>query len=321
MIRGPGMGSLFAYALADYLAAGTQRLPTEFRRRQTAYVLDLQLADGGFAHRAGNSDLYYTVFAARLLRMLGVDAVQPWTEIRRFVLQTFPRAEELPDVLALFEIRWMLAGITAIPPLPPEFAAWTDAAVAELETDQTTATAGPHAVAGLRDLYSMFLCEMILQLGERQPLSADIVVPKVAGVLATLNPGAGPFDESAPGVNPLAAGLALLVMADASASHEADRVVDLLLSAQLATGGFTAWPGGTEPDLLSTFSATVALGFARNLARVRRADIVRFVRGLACPNGGFKSSVLDSETDVEYTYYGVSILGLLAEWAASNVGL
>jgi geranylgeranyl transferase type-2 subunit beta len=53
------------------LAAGIAELPEETRVRHTRYLLAAQRADGGFAGREGESDLYYTGFGLRSLALLG----------------------------------------------------------------------------------------------------------------------------------------------------------------------------------------------------------------------------------------------------------
>ena len=53
------------------LAGGVAELPPAVRARHAAYLKSAQRSDGGFAGRAGESDLYYTGFALRSLAVLG----------------------------------------------------------------------------------------------------------------------------------------------------------------------------------------------------------------------------------------------------------
>ena len=57
--------------LTTRLAAGIAELPEATRDRHAKYLLAAQRADGGFAGREGESDLYYTGFALRSLALLG----------------------------------------------------------------------------------------------------------------------------------------------------------------------------------------------------------------------------------------------------------
>jgi geranylgeranyl transferase type-2 subunit beta len=85
---------------------------------------------------------------------------------------------------------------------------------------------------------------------------------------------------------------------------------------QRPEGGFAACAGALEPDLLSTFTATVALAGIGALSRVKLAPVARFVNGLQASGGGFRGCAGDAAPDVEYTYYGLGTLALLAEATA-----
>jgi prenyltransferase beta subunit len=60
----------FLLRLTRRLAAGTRRLDSDRTARHVKFILGFQQADGGFAGRAGGSDLYYTGFAVRTLALL-----------------------------------------------------------------------------------------------------------------------------------------------------------------------------------------------------------------------------------------------------------
>jgi hypothetical protein len=45
---------------------------------------------------------------------------------------------------------------------------------------------------------------------------------------------------------------------------------------------------------------------------VRLGDLGRFVRSLSSPEGGFRGAPAATQPDVEYTFYGLATLGLLA---------
>ena len=71
-------------------------------------------------------------------------------------------------------------------------------------------------------------------------------------------------------------------------------------------------PARPEPDLLSTFTASIALAGLGALSRVKLAPIARFAHALQAPAGGFRACAGDAAPDVEYTYYGIGTLALLA---------
>jgi geranylgeranyl transferase type-2 subunit beta len=84
---------------------------------------------------------------------------------------------------------------------------------------------------------------------------------------------------------------------------------------QCPEGGFAAGSGAPEPDLLSTFTASVALAGIGALGRVKLAPMARFAHSLEASRGGFRACAGDAVPDVEYTYYGLGTLALLAEAA------
>ena len=53
------------------LSAGLAELPQQELQPHVAYLKQAQRPDGGFAGREGESDLYYTSFAARALALTG----------------------------------------------------------------------------------------------------------------------------------------------------------------------------------------------------------------------------------------------------------
>ncbi|HUV38803.1 MAG TPA: prenyltransferase/squalene oxidase repeat-containing protein, partial [Planctomycetota bacterium] len=123
---------------------------------------------------------------------------------------------------------------------------------------------------------------------------------------------------SAEGTNPTAAALGILSTLDALDATTARRARTFLVSMQRADGGFAATPGAPVSDLMSSFTALAALGDTGSLEDVRLGDLGRYVKGLALEPGGFRGSPADEATDVEYTYYGLGVLALLAEAAASR---
>jgi prenyltransferase beta subunit len=75
-------------------------------------------------------------------------------------------------------------------------------------------------------------------------------------------------------------------------------------------GGFAAVSHAPFEDLLSTGVALYALNFIDADTRLMKPDCLSFIDGLY-ENGGFRSTQSDFETDVEYTFYGLLALGSL----------
>ena len=65
-------------------------------------------------------------------------------------------------------------------------------------------------------------------------------------------------------------------------------------------------------DLLSTFTGAWTLHQLGALDRLDTAAVRRYAEGLEVPGGGFRGGLWDDHTDVEYTFYGLGTLALLA---------
>ena len=69
---------------------------------------------------------------------------------------------------------------------------------------------------------------------------------------------------------------------------------------------------GFIADLLSTFTGSWTLGDIGGLDRLDRARLQTYAECLQGPDGGFRGGLWDTGYDVEYTFYGVGVLALLA---------
>lgn len=76
------------------------------------------------------------------------------------------------------------------------------------------------------------------------------------------------------------------------------------------TGGFAALTESPIDDLLSTAVCLYALNFTGNDLRVIKPDAIAFVDSLYS-DGGFVATVFDLEPDIEYTFYGLLALASL----------
>jgi len=76
-------------------------------------------------------------------------------------------------------------------------------------------------------------------------------------------------------------------------------------------GGFRAVKSAPVPDLLSTAVTLFAFYFTGQDMRSVKPDCLDFIDSLY-HEGGFGASILDPEPDIEYTFYGMLALGSLA---------
>lgn len=310
--------SFYLSHLARDLATGVARLPQRFRSRHAGYIASRQRSDGGFPGRSDASDLYYTAFALRALAALGVEDHAVWRRAAAYVRSVLDEPTGVVDCFSLLHAKQLLT--------VRGHQCWTP------EEDSRTAT---HCEAVLRhfqardggwgrterdtaSLYHTFLAAL-----SHEPLGLPLPNPKaIAGLVQARRCADSGFSDL--GVtrhgetNPTAAASALLAMAGALTSDVAQPMACFLVSMQRPEGGFAAHAGAPTPDLLSTFTALVALATVDALPRADLPLAARYVQRLAARSGGFRGVEAHDQPDVEYTYYGLGAAGLLSAHAFAD---
>ena len=257
--------------------------------------------DGGFKDRAGESDLYYTVFGLEGLLAMH----EPLPGATPAYLQRFADGRALDFVhLTCLGRAWGSVSKTGPPGEVRE------GIQARLETYRSAD--GGFAVTQGADTGSAYAC--FLALGAMEDLGGD--VPDAEGLLRCLegvrasdgaysnHPGA--LEGSTP-----ATAAAVLVMHRLSVDPE-PAVAAWLLARCHPEGGFFAAPRAPLPDLLSTATALHALAALHADIEAVREPCLDFVDTLWTNAGGFHGSWADSVLDCEYTYYGLLALGHLS---------
>ena len=298
--------------LARNVAGGLGRLPDRFRSRQADYVLSTQNADGGFSGRRGQSDLYYVGFALRALDALDVRDERAWGRAGDYVRRSLLAPTDIVECFSLLHAKQLVADRGR--------ACWADAEERRCHDHCRSTLArfctpdggSARSEGGPASLYHTFLAALCRELLREPACEPELAVCLVK---SRQRPDAGFSDlgQTDRGeTNPTAAAVALLKMLDALDDDLAQSAEGFLLSMQRRDGGFAAHGAAPVSDLLSTFTAVVALG---TLGAVRSADLPaagRFVQKLAVSTGGFRGALVGDDPDVEYTYYGLGVLGLLS---------
>lgn len=257
--------------------------------------------DGGFQDRAGESDLYYTVFGLEGLAALKHD---PPPSTSSF-LARFGDGNHLDFVhLTCLARAWA----TASRPGPPaDVAAALLARIESFRSRDSGYAVAPGAEFGTP--YGAFLA-----LGAIEDLKGTLAEPErlLASVLSLRAPDGGFANHqgAATGATPATAA-AVMVMRHLDREPDA-RVAGWLLARAHLDGGFFAAPGAPVPDLLSTATALHALvAMHADISRIKE-PCLDFVDTLWTNEGGFCGSWLDQVLDCEYTYYGLLALGHLS---------
>jgi len=253
---------------------------------------------GGFSDRAGQGDLYYTVFGLGCLEALDCP---PPESVGRF-LDGFGDGEglDLVHLASLIRCRAILGGGFADGPGRP----------AALLTGHRSADGGYSLGVG-RPVGQVYAC--FLALGAMQDLGLAVENPLALAASVSACRAEGGGFANAPllpaGAATTAAAVMLLRHLHRPVGGEATA---WLLSRARRDGGFAAAATAPAADLLSTATAAMALAATSTaLPAPVRARTLEFVRSLWDRRGGFRAHSGDDRLDCEHTFYGLLALGCL----------
>ncbi|HTU18537.1 MAG TPA: prenyltransferase/squalene oxidase repeat-containing protein [Gemmataceae bacterium] len=307
----------YLLSLTLRLADGVTRLPAEVRGRHLDYLRAAQNADGGFSGREGGSDLYYTGFALRGLAVL--EALPPVIAERAagFLRDSLTQQTSVIDFFSLLYaclLVQMGGGPDVLGECPPS---WPDRVADMLESFRTSDGGYTKSIGGVSgSTYHTFLVALCYQmLGRPLPRLADMV-----RFVASRRREDGGYVEIAPmrrgGTNPTAAAVGLLQIASADMPDVLDEVredtIAFLAGMASPEGGLRANGRAPLADLLSTFTAAWTLEQLGGLPRVDTEQVRSYAESLQRSEGGFHGGLWDEGHDVEYTFYGLGVLGLLS---------
>ena len=311
---------LTAASRAKNLLGDSAELVANFIRKQIN-------PDGGFQDRAGQSDLYYTVFGIETLLALQADV--PREQILGF-LQRFRDCQSL-DLVHLACLARCLANLgqltiganiaNQILPYVERYRCHDGGYSNSIGAKEGTAYGCFLALAAYQDLSALADLNIDMQNSSavvkcvkslQRPDGAYVNAQTPAFAGASLSP---PMRGSAPAT---AAALTTLHYLNEPVG---DSSVDWLLSCFHPKGGFAVMPTSEQPsipDLLSTATVLHALSLRENSKfEIRnskfRTQCLDFLDSLWSSKGGFRGNWADETIDCEYTYYGLLALGHLSD--------
>jgi geranylgeranyl transferase type-2 subunit beta len=304
--------------LTGRLADGLTRLPEARRRRHCVYLRSAQNPDGGFPGREGDSDLYYTGFALRSLAVLGDLTPEVCERAAGFLRASLQRHAGVVDFFSLLYacvLVEIFGGQKVLDGAAPD---WRDRVAATLEALRTADGGYAKAAGGpAGSTYHSFLVALCYQLLGREVPSGDALA---AFVLSRRRDDGG-FVEIGPmkrsGTNPTAAAVGALQIVAPRALDEVpglrQGLIDFLAEMTSDEGGLRA--NGRVPlaDLLSTFTGAWTLDELGAGDRLDPYEVRAYATGTERGQGGFHGGLWDTGHDVEYTFYGLGVLGLFAE--------
>jgi geranylgeranyl transferase type-2 subunit beta len=300
-------------SLTIRLSSGLAVVPEAVRSRHAKYLLAAQREDGGFAGREGGSDLYYTGFALRGLALLGELYGPPAENAAGFLRSRLGGQESIVDFFSLLYGAALLDASAGIDIFAASHEGWRENLAVLLETFRRSDggyAKGPEGTAS--STYHTFLVLLSLELAGREPPHPE----RIVAFLESQRAEEGGYREirasKRAGTNPTAAAIGALRMLGALDDSIREDTIDFLCDMQTDEGGLRANTRIPIADLLSTFTGLLTLQDLGGASEIDLPDVSQFVRSLEREEGGFHGAVWDSAHDVEYTFYGLGCMGLLA---------
>lgn len=282
-----------------------------FRTRHRHWLRQQQRDDGGFAGRSGESDLYYTGFGARLCAILWSEVRDPWVALVRYLSaqrEAINSVVDLASAVTIYALVRVLVDESLAQQLAEPLRRQAEGILAELK--RADGGFAKSEQSGFGSTYATFLALNVMNLLEITFDDRE----KLVEFVCTQQRSDGGFAEiphaRQSATNPTAAAISILADLDALDRIDTAKVAEYLRQMQRNDGGFAAGPFAPVSDLLSTCAALSAL-WILGLSRSFTEQVEPFVWSLENPEGGFRGSVLDDQTDVEYTFYGLATLSLL----------
>ncbi len=257
--------------------------------------------DGGARDRAGNSDLYYTVFTLENLIALHEDV--PTGRVRPY-LESFGEGDGLDLVhLTCLARCWSTLGAGAL-----------DRATASAISDRIEAhRAKDGGYAPVPDADDGTVYHGFLACGARQDLGMPVPDPTrltdAVGSLA-LDSGAFANQRGIPAATTPTTAAAVTLLSRLGAPVP-ERSSAWLLERAHPEGGFAASEGAPIPDLLSTATALHALAAIKTPVDRIKEPSLDFLDTL-WTGKAFCGSWADDAEDCEYVYYALLSLGHLS---------
>ena len=300
--------------LTRRLSGGLGILSDEARRAHAQFVSSQQHPDGGFPGREGDSDLYYTGFALRSLVLLESLDEQVARDAGKYLRGQLAGRATVIDFLSLLYGALLLQlwrGIDIFEDVEGDWRAGVSDTLEKLRRED-----GGYAKSvegGSSSTYSTFLvvlCQQLIGVPTPEP-------ERLVELIQSRQREDGGFVEipqmRRSGTNPNAAAVAVLRIFDALDETTRRDAVDYLLDMQNDEGGLQANTRIDIADTLSTFTGLLTLADVGAADELDLDGVRRFLNSVEVPTGGYRGAAWDPGTDVEYTFYGLGTLALLAE--------
>jgi len=319
----------FYQQMIAFLRNAIDLVDEQGREEILQFLLSQQNPDGGFKDRGGRSDLYYSLFGGLMMRAWGIEqrAEGMESEVRRPETEvTLPEREAVEGSIPNTEVRSpkseaMLPELVdgAILKLEKFIARQSNTEVPgfiescclvllqkELKTKQTSRIKSIFLLGKSfwKERHSINLSYRSFVLF----LTLDAVLPfrRILNIGAKKMLAQTTIDQHSP-CSEVAAKVFLQKMLNQDGMEDQE----LLKSFACETGGFKAFAHLHHADMLSTAVALFALKYADCDLRLLKPACLELI-GQNFSEGAFLSGDGDPTTDIEYTFYGLLALSVLA---------
>ncbi len=289
--------------IADMASCAIEFLTAPSKKGIIDFALNNLMPDGGFRGRAGQSDLYYTFFGVQLLSILSKEALPE--EVYKYL-----EAVKEPEKFDLIHLICYLRTENFL----------------KTKAQSSNDIAGPvegFRVAGRgyciensheKKVQSSSIYASFLAYSTYRECSIDLTKSAIdtAGIvecIGSLKSADGSYAEVA-GMESgtlTVTGAAVMLLYDITGRVD-DAAVAWIIDRQAKTGGFYASKDAFLPDLVSSAAAVFCLNLVNQKHNINK-NILDFVESLMQADSGFGGNNQDFTPDVEYTFYGLLVIG------------
>ncbi len=276
------------------LQKGKEQLGTEAVRRIADFVRSQRTEEHSFKDKSGKADLYYTAFGWTLSYILGIEPDQKKMDAYLSIQNT--ESLDLIHYAAYMRCRMISRLIKG-----GKTGLWAHSLFATKIRTLDTFASIPHHDP--QSPYTRFIWLSLLEDAGQHIYKEK----NLTNTLADYHLPGGGYMNTKDGLTATTnATVAALAVKGQLNGYKADEDLLYLRDRQETTGGFSAAMASPVPDLLSTATALFTLNCYNTPPNYPVRD---FIEAHWLDSGGFSATVLEDDSDVEYTFYGLLALG------------
>jgi hypothetical protein len=280
--------------MMNTLRKGREKLSSEAQGRIRQYVESQKVSEAFFVDKNRKEDVYYTAFGLMLAYIFGLK-VNP-EEAGRQLETVSTDKSDLIHYAAYVRSQMLLKLLNG-----KQLQMFFTRLFAAGKTEVPVFTSLPHN--DMQSPYSQFIRLSLMEDMRQRTGNAKEIIES----LRAYKVPSGGYSNLAGGatasVNATAAALSVIGQLEGYHFHDD---VDYLYRSQDESGGFCAAGQVSAPDILSTATALFVMQCYGLSPRIHPE---RFIEAHWLESGGFAPTLLEENSDIEYTFYGILALG------------